>query len=247
MKKVVVFTEGQGELIFVRHVLLQLIGYESLSFECFELRSDRLLPVPHKHNPPNALIHYQIINVGTDERVLSAIIERYEKFVSLGFEVIGLRDMYSAEYRKKSSQIDQNIHAIFRNAVENVINKMDNADKIHFFFAIMELESWLLGIHENLERIDASLTAEAIRDGLGFDLRAIDPETAFFQPAVQLSQVLNLANISYDKHRSEMESIVSNITLDDFHRLVKANRCQSFALFFSEIQKQFTEAQTVDL
>jgi len=242
MKKIVVFTEGQGELIFVRHILIQLIGYEQLSFECFDLKSDRLLTVPYKHTPPNALIHYQIINVGTDERVLSAIIERCEKFISLGFDVVGLRDMYSVEYKKKSNQIDQNINILIRNIVDNVINGMNNADKIHFFFAIMELESWLLGIHENFERIDASLTAEAIRDGLGFDLRVVDPETVFFQPAIQFGQVLNLANISYDKHKSEMESIVSNITLDDLHRLVNANRCQSFALFFSEIQREFTEA-----
>lgn len=100
MKKIVVFTEGQGELIFVRHILIQLIGYEQLSFECFDLRSDLLLTVPYKHNPPNAQIHYLIVNVGTDERVLSAIIDRYEKFVNQGFEIVGLRDMYSAEYRK---------------------------------------------------------------------------------------------------------------------------------------------------
>lgn len=112
MKKVVVFTEGQGELIFVRHVLIQLVGYEQLSFECFDLKSDRLLNVPYKRNPPNARIHYQIINVGTDERVLSAIVERYEKFVNMGFEVVGLRDMYSAEYKKKTTQINQNINML---------------------------------------------------------------------------------------------------------------------------------------
>lgn len=243
MKKVVVFTEGQGELIFVRHVLLQLIGYERLSFECFELKADRLLQVPHKHNPPNALIHYQIINVGTDERVLSAIIERYEKFVSLGFEVVGLRDMYSAEYKKKSNQIDQNVNMIIRNAVDNVINGMNNADKIHFFFATMELEAWLLGIYGIFERIDASLTPESIRENLGFDIRVVDPETTFFHPAVQLEQILNLAGKNYDKQKSEMESIVSSITIDDLNNLVNAPRCNSFYLFFSELQREFVNAQ----
>jgi hypothetical protein len=185
MKKIVVFTEGQGELIFVRHVLLQLIGYERLSFECFELKADRLLQVPHKHTPPNALIHHHIINVGTDERVLSAIVERYEKFVNMGFEVIGLRDMYSAEYKKKTSQVDQNINVLFRNIVDNVINGLNNSERIHFFFAIMELEAWLLGLYENFEMINPLLTVEAIRNGLGFDLQIINPETTFFQPAIQ--------------------------------------------------------------
>ncbi len=243
MKKVVVFTEGQGELIFVRHVLIQLVGYEQLSFECFDLKSDRLLHVPYKHNPPNALIHYQIINVGTDERVLSAIVERHEKFVSMGFEVIGLRDMYSAEYKKITNQIEQHINVLFRNSVANVINAMNNAEKIRFFFAIMELEAWLLGLYENFERISPLLTPENIHKNLGFDLRVIDSETTFFQPAVQFAQVLNLANVSYDKHKSEMESIISNITIDDLNNLVNTGRCNSFALFFSELQREFSEAQ----
>lgn len=241
MKKIVVFTEGQGEVIFTRHILTQMIGYEHLSFECFELNSDRLLPVPHKYHSPSALIHYQIINVGTDERVLSAIIERHEKFTSRGFEVIGLRDMYSAEYKKKSSQIDQRTNDFILNATSNIIRALSNADKIHFFFAIMELESWLLGVYRNFERIDASLTVENIRDNLGFDLQIIDPETTFFQPAIQLKQVLSLANISYDKHKSNMESIVSNITFDDLKHLVDSTRCRSFASFFSELQRQFDQ------
>lgn len=242
MKKIVVFTEGQGELIFVRHILTQLIGYEQLSFECFDLRAERLLTVPYKHNPPNAIIHYQIINVGTDEKVLSAILERYERFVNQGFEVVGLRDMYSSEYKKKSYQTDEKINDLIRNTVRNVINELHDANRIHFFFAVMELESWLLGIYENFERIDASLTADYIRDSLGFDLRIINPETEFFQPAVQFGQVLNLANENYDKHKSEMENIVRDITLDDLNRLINSTRCASFALFFSELQREFREA-----
>lgn len=243
MKKVVVFTEGQSELIFVRHLLIQLIGYERLSFECFDLKSDRLMIVPFKHNPPTPLIHYLIINVGTDERVLSAIVERSEKYLGQGFEVVGIRDMYSAEYKKKSNRIDQRINDLIFSAVHNVINGLSNADKIHFFFAIMELEAWLLGFHENFERLDASLTADHIRDNLGFDLRTTNPETAFFQPAIQLEQVLDLANRKYDKRKSEMESIVSKITIDDLKHLADSDRCGSFALFFSEFQREFAESQ----
>lgn len=107
----------------------------------------------------------------------------------------------------------------------------------------MELEAWLLGFYENFERIDASLTAENIKDNLGFDLRVTDPETTFSQPAIQLEQVLNLVNKKYDKHKSEIESIVSNITLDDLEHLIGNGRCESFALFFSEIKREIEEIQ----
>jgi len=243
MKKIAVFTEGQGELIFTRHLLIQMIGYERVSFECFELYSDRLLAVPYSYRPPNALIHYQIVNVGTDERVLSAMLERYKGLINQGFEVVGLRDMYSAEYKKKSNQIDGDVNQYFVNIFSKAINKLDDADNLRFFFAIMELEAWLLGMYGIFEKLDASLTPENIENKLGFDLRTIDPEKSFFRPAVQLKQTLALANIGYNKHKDEMKNIVGKITLDDLERLAASNRCNSFALFFGEIQREFEEAQ----
>jgi hypothetical protein len=39
MKKVAVFVEGQGEQIFVRHLLNYLLEPTKLSFECLRLRS----------------------------------------------------------------------------------------------------------------------------------------------------------------------------------------------------------------
>lgn len=95
MKKFAVFTEGQGELIFVRHLLFQIIGYEHLSVECFALRSGRLLDVPYKYETVSAKVHVMVVNVGNDEKVLSAIAGREERLVGQGYEIIGLRDMYS--------------------------------------------------------------------------------------------------------------------------------------------------------
>jgi len=243
MKRIAVFTEGQGELIFTRHLLIQVIGYEWLSFECFELHSDRLRPVAYSHNSPNAIIHYQIINVGTDERVLSAIAERQAKLIEQGHEIVGLRDMYSEAYRKKANQIDASVNNFFINTFNKIISQLSGAKHVRFFFAIMELEAWLLGMYEIFQRIEPSLTPEHIQDRLGFDLRAIDPETNFFRPGQQLKQILALAGMNYDKHKSEMENIVSKITLDDIESLANSNRCASFAAFFQEIKREFAEAQ----
>ena len=171
MKKIAVFTEGQGELIFIRHLLIQTIGYEWLSFECFELYSDRLQPVAYSFSSPNAIIHYQIINVGTDERVLSAIVDRQEKLIEQGHEIVGLRDMYSESYRKKSNQIDAKTNDFFRETFNEIVNRLSGAEHVRFFFAIMELEAWLLGMHEIFQRIDPSLTPENIEKMLGFNLR----------------------------------------------------------------------------
>ncbi len=123
MRKVAIFTEGQGELIFIRYLLFKIIGYEHLSFECLELRSDKLFNVPHKFGSPNnAKVHFMIVNVGNDEKVLSAIAERETRLVKQGYdEIIGIRDMYSREYRKRANTVDQQVVESFIQAHDATI------------------------------------------------------------------------------------------------------------------------------
>ncbi len=58
MKKIAIFTEGQGELIFMRWLLPGVLGYENVSFECMELYSDQIQTVPYKYSPTNPLLPY---------------------------------------------------------------------------------------------------------------------------------------------------------------------------------------------
>ena len=78
MKKVVIFTEGPGELILIRRILHQIIGYEHLSFDCVELNSGDQRNIPYPYNPPNAIMKFLLISVGTDEKVLSEINDRHQ-------------------------------------------------------------------------------------------------------------------------------------------------------------------------
>jgi len=49
MKKVAVFVEGQGEQVFVRHLLYYLLEPTKFSFECLRLRSENLEEVPYAY------------------------------------------------------------------------------------------------------------------------------------------------------------------------------------------------------
>ncbi len=101
MKKVAVFTEGRGELIFVRNLLPKVFGCEDLSFECFELHSGEFQGVPYRDIRPNSTIHFLIVNVANDGKVITAIKEREAALLKRGYDVIiGLRDVYSEAYRK---------------------------------------------------------------------------------------------------------------------------------------------------
>jgi len=72
MKKIAIFVEGQGEQIFIRNLLFcgDLVNLSEVSFECIDLRGN---PTPFPYRNPNAEVHFQIVNVGNDEKVLSAI------------------------------------------------------------------------------------------------------------------------------------------------------------------------------
>ena len=104
MRKVAIFTEGQSEQIFIRHLLLQVMDCSKISFRCLRLYAGRDIPAKYDYLNPNAEIHFLIVNVGQDEKVLSILKEREANLIRKGFDrIVGLRDMYSEEYSKRSN------------------------------------------------------------------------------------------------------------------------------------------------
>jgi len=239
MRKVAIFTEGQGEQIFVCELLLRVVSYEvALSIECLQLRAGNFQKARPNYPNPNSTVHYLIVDVGNDEKVISAISERHENFISIGYDVIiGLRDMYSQEYRKRSRIIDDSVTNSFISKHYETIQGMSNPDKIFICFAIMELESWLLSMYRLLERFNPTLNCEHIERELGFDLSKINPETKFFHPAMDLADILLLAGKTYKKSKDQMESILSHMVREDIDdALEEGRRSKSFDLFLSKIR-----------
>jgi hypothetical protein len=241
MKRVVVFTEGQTELLFIRELLIRTINNNDLSFECLELKANRQIPFPYKLNPPTAKIHFLLINVGNDESVISEIKSRGGGYTNKGTEIIGLRDMYSGIYRKHSKQIDPHVIDMMRQSHGNIIEQMINKDLIHFYFAIMEVEAWFLAMYNIFERMDPLLTPQYIRLQLNMDLEHNDPENTYFHPASNLSQILQLAGGSYDKHLGEVLGILSHVIPTVIENLIEIGFCNSFVQFYKEIQREFFE------
>ncbi len=237
MRKVAIFTEGKGDLIFVRRFLQESMGNELLSFKCMELHADRERPIPYDYRPPKAKIHFLLVNVGNDERVVSAIAEREEGLSRRGYDhIIGLRDMYSHEYRKRARDVDSTIIAKFIQGARASIERMANPSRISICFAIMELEAWLLGMSSLYCRLNPILTCSYIKRHLGFDLGAIDPEAEFFHPAVQFSKILRLGGIKYDKSSTIMERVLGRMLIEDIADATASNRCSSLLLFETTVR-----------
>lgn len=241
-RKIAIFVEGDTELIFVRHFLNTWYNYDAnlLGFECYKLQSNNKNTVPYPIGDRNSENFYEIIIVGNDNSVLSKIFSRAEELGNSGFSsIIGLRDMYCEKYHKASSHgrvISASLNEKFISAAQKEISlsKLSNRQDIQLHFAIMEVEAWLLGMNRLPMLIETSLTAEDIKERLKIDMSQ-DPETSFYHPAVVLSNIFNLGGKSYDKHKNEIEKIISQLMREDFEQLYCSGKCQSFKQFMDAI------------
>ncbi len=237
--KTAIFVEGQTELVFVREYLLKSFDYQDISIDCYTLFTDSNFH-PTEYAFPNdaATNHFQIINVGNDNAVLTRILNREKYLWNVGFSrIIGLRDMYSKSYRelaKEVGKIDFDLNEEIKQSTKEQIEKRaEKPNQVHFSFAIMEAESWILGFHDCFERINPILTVDYIRTCLGFDLEVIDPETTFFHPAKTMEDIYQLANETYKKNKGNIEAIMASLQKDSFENLRNGDKCASVDEFAS--------------
>ena len=237
MSKVAIFVEGQSEQIFIRHLLLRTMDCSKVSFTCLRLYAGKTVPARFDYPNPHAEKSFLIVNVGQDEKVLSEIKEREEDLIKKGFDrIIGLRDMYSEKYLKRSpSGIDNSVTMAFTNSWNSTIQRMSNPSKIKIYIAIMELEAWFLAMYNIFSRINSRLSVDYIEKELGFNLANIDPQTEFFKPTEEVDRIFQLVGPPYKKSEHDVESICSRIDINDFSNAFENGRCISFKNFYDEI------------
>jgi hypothetical protein len=236
MIKTAIFVEGQTELVFVREYLLKMFDYQNIDIECYTLFTDSNFQTTEYPFPnETATHHFLLMNVGNDNAVLSRLLNREQYLWNMGFDrIIGLRDMYSKAYREEvqGSIIVEDVNQLFISASQNEVNqKAKMAHKINFQYAIMEAEAWILGFSLSFQEMNATLTPEYIQTKLGYDLREIDPETTFFHPANQISDIYQLVNENYNKSKGNINAIMGRLQKDDFINLANSGKCQSFKKF----------------
>lgn len=142
--------------------------------------------------------------------------------------------MYSKQYREEENSISADLNNKFiegaRATIENLVIK---PKQIYFCFAIMEIESWFLGIKDIFETINTRLTSSYILEQLGVNLDEINPETTIFHPATLIEQIYQLVNLKYDKRKGDIEAITSNCSLERYNNLLESDKCSSFSTFHS--------------
>ena len=232
MIKTAIFVEGQTELIFVREYLLKMFDYENVWVECYTLFNDNSLnATEYSFSNDAAEYYFQIVNVGNDNAVLSRLLRREQYLWNSGFhKIFAIRDMYSKDYRDvaQNNIIKEGINIQFVEGTRKTINKSAKQPaNIHFHFAIMEVEAWILGMKECFTHLDLSLTSTYISNRLNIDLES-DPETTHFHPAKIMENIYGLVGRTYSKSKSDINAIMSNLQKEDFVKLSQSDKCQSF-------------------
>lgn len=233
MIEVAVFVEGHTELIFMREYLLKMYDYQNVSIECFTLFTDgNFNETEYPFPNVDAGFYFQIINVGNDNAVLSRLLNREKYLWNMGFhKIIGVRDMYSKAYREavQNGVINEDINLKFVEGAKITIqSKSVNAQNIHFCYAIMEVEAWILGLKNCFTHLDAKLNAGYIAQKLGYHLDLIDPEVTFFHPASNIGDIYNLVGKTYSKSKGDINAIMNNLQKHHFIDLAQNSKCSSF-------------------
>lgn len=238
MRKIAIFVEGKTELIFAREILPKIFGHEAVSFICLRLRQESWTDEEYRYKSSNAKLHFLIVDVGGDERVLSVIKERETEMIEKRKfnKIIGLRDMYSEEYKKLSDKIDLRAIKKIIKAANNEVASMTNHQKIQLHFAIMEIEAWFLAFYKIFARLDKKLTVEFIERKLGVNLEQIDPQTYFLKPSNQVKTISNHSS-KFIYKKGKIENIMSIIQVSDFENVQKNKKVSAFVDFYKELQK----------
>lgn len=250
-RKLAVFVEGQTELVFVREFLKQWYGYDVnvVGFDCYNLLAKEFCDAEYKYGSEDSENYFMIVNVGNDKSVLSSIIGRLKFLRNKGFQlVVGLRDMYSSQYIKDAHkhEIVDEVSRQHVESVKKILSDLEDGVFVDFHFAIMEVEAWFMGMDGFVERLDERLTRDFVSQNLNISLDD-DPEKTLFHPAAELGKIYALVGKQYDKHKSDISSIMSLLTNDDFLSLINSGKCSTFKMFAeSLLGKKFDCKQPKD-
>ena len=219
MRKLAFFVEGQTEQLFVQALV------ETCAGECNVQIVSRKGNLGRKHKRIFMEINAKrigtgedyfvlIIDSGSDEGVVSDIMDRFDDFVRENYAmIIGLRDV-----RPKFS-----IHEIekLQTGMEASVATLAGIP-IEFYLSIMEVEAWFLAENTHFLRISPELTEDRITDELGFFPNNRNAESREI-PSADLAAIYNIVGILYDKSRMAVARVVNSL---DFEHIINVHSAE---------------------
>lgn len=245
MKQFIFLVEGETELVFVRELLEKLaIFYDDRKktyFRCLKLVGESEEQAPHPWGDyQSADLRFLLINVGGDGSLVKQLKKRVHRFIEAGYEkIICLRDVYpNGKKNRDNTPNDQSVKDFIAEKIQQIEGLHIPMERIFPFFAIMEIEAWLLGFYFVFHNLDRDMTTANISTGLDCDISDIDPEKYFFKPSSVLLQLSEkYPKLNYKK--PNIESIMSKIEISDMEKLAASGTVNAFGNFYKEVNDCF--------
>lgn len=196
VRKLAIFVEGYTELNFVDRLVGEIAGAHRIRVELRQIRGGSSAPKSYitvKAALPDAgqEFYVLIVDCGGDRQVKTRIVDEHEALSRQGyFKIIGLRDVRPDYSLADVPKLEAGLRKYIRTSLVPV----------EFVLAIMEIEAWFISEATHFERIEPSITIDAIRSSLGFDPES-DDICLRPNPAGDLDACYQLAGISYEKGR----------------------------------------------
>ena len=232
LHQIVVFVEGKTELIFLHTFLKNEFGNYRFSAEFLRIPGNGESAWALEN--PDSNLRFLVFDCQGDGNVVSAIRDRKQTLFKKGTgKIIGLKDMYSNSYDKKSNgQLLGQLNEIFIENTQSIINDQ----KVSFHFSIMEFEAWFLGMYKLFPKLDSSLTIARIEEVINCNIEQTDPQNVHYRPSMRLKKVLDSVGKTYNKSESDIHRICNKVEPSDINNSFERDRCRAFKKFFDEIK-----------
>lgn len=205
MKKLAVFVEGQTEMLFMEKLLEEIAGKNKIRFDKRHSIQKKLIRQGVSSDHPEQKYYVLLVNSGSDNRVISDIIENYSSLIKENYEsIIGVRDVHPtprADLKK----------------VETYLYRYIKTKPIHplIILSVMEIEAWFMAEHTHFEKMHPDLTNIKIKSVFGYD-PSVDDMSQIQNPADDLDKIYQMVGFTYKKRRKNTERTINKL---DYERL----------------------------
>ena len=198
MNRLAVFVEGYTEVMFVERLIEEIAGNHRVLIEQRVIRGGgatrRTMGLVKAAKSPTGQKYFVlIVDCGGDEQVKTRMLEEHQNLTAKGYlGIIGIRDVRPKFTHADIPKLEANLPKYVKTSLIPV----------QFILSIMEIEAWFLAETTHYQKIDPSITVEAIKARLGFDPETDDMEQRV-APADDLKNCYAIGGKTYLKHQAK--------------------------------------------
>lgn len=225
-KKIAIFVEGQTESIFVKNLVQEIFGVDSVTIRDITLKGR--FGIVQIAEPDSDLTYFVlIVNCEGGEMVKSRIRANLRHLEEANYEwIVGLYDLFPMG-RETAERVK----------AARYVGLEHSQIPIRLALAVMEIEAWFLREAKHYRKIHEDLTLERIRLHVGFDPETGDPELVD-HPSETLHEIYSLVGLHYEKKRWQVQRTVYALDYGDMY-LLQRQAVTHFGEFVEYLEEAF--------